>query len=335
MQVSLRSLHGHSSAVNAVRFTADGKYCCTCSDDKTVKLWNPHADDPSSSSSTSSGPSDSPQGLLIKSYSGSHSHGILDIAISHDNTQFVSAGKDRAVYLHDVGSGNVIRRIQAHEQRTNAVLLNSDSNVLMTASYDQSVRLWDLRSQSRTPVQILSDFKDSATSLALTGDSSIVVGCVDGVLRTYDVRKGVLESDMLNDPIVCVRLTNDSKAVLSMCLTSEPPNAIDGNAGINNNLHLTEIETGQYLKSYEGGINSSYKSECCACSDDNHISSGSEDGFISFWNIVSGKLIKRIRHGTPINQKAAAISSVSHHPTESLLLSSAYDGTVRLWSSKI
>ena len=35
------------SAVNAVRFTTDGNYCMTASDDRSVKLWNPHKDDPS------------------------------------------------------------------------------------------------------------------------------------------------------------------------------------------------------------------------------------------------------------------------------------------------
>ena len=32
------------------------------------------------------------------------------------------------------------------------------------------------------------DCKDSATSVTIT-DQAIVVGCVDGVLRTYDLRK--------------------------------------------------------------------------------------------------------------------------------------------------
>ena len=34
-------------SVNAVRFTHDGNYCMTASEDRTVKLWNPHKDDPS------------------------------------------------------------------------------------------------------------------------------------------------------------------------------------------------------------------------------------------------------------------------------------------------
>jgi mitogen-activated protein kinase organizer 1 len=59
----------------------------TGSNDRTVKLWNPHKDDIQVAN----------QGLLIKTYSGSHGYGILDLAISKDNSKFVSAGGDKYV----------------------------------------------------------------------------------------------------------------------------------------------------------------------------------------------------------------------------------------------
>lgn len=65
-------MNRHSAAVNSVRFTADGNYCMTCSDDKTVHLWNPHKDDPTTEGNA----------LLIKSYSGTHGYQIFDVAIS-------------------------------------------------------------------------------------------------------------------------------------------------------------------------------------------------------------------------------------------------------------
>lgn len=68
-----RTLNGHSAAINAVRFTSDGSYCMTCSDDRTVKLWNPHKDDPSVTTGNA---------LLIKTYSGVHGYQVFDISIS-------------------------------------------------------------------------------------------------------------------------------------------------------------------------------------------------------------------------------------------------------------
>ena len=67
-----RILKGHTSAVNAVRYTADGNYCMTCSDDRSVKLWNPNKDDPRQDG----------HALMIKTYSGTHGYQIFDISIS-------------------------------------------------------------------------------------------------------------------------------------------------------------------------------------------------------------------------------------------------------------
>ena len=71
-------------------------------------------------------------------------------------------------------------------------------------SYDRSVCLWDCRSRNTQPIQTMShatgnnlhDFlsnksyslADSVTSLAFA-EYEIIVGSVDGHIRTYDIRK--------------------------------------------------------------------------------------------------------------------------------------------------
>lgn len=62
----------HQSGVNVIKFTTDGNYCISCSDDRTIKLWNPHRCDPSNDSN----------GLLIKTYSGVHGYQVLDADVS-------------------------------------------------------------------------------------------------------------------------------------------------------------------------------------------------------------------------------------------------------------
>ena len=42
--------------------------------------------------------------------------------------------------------------------------LNEDCTVVMTASYDNTLKFWDLRSVNREPIQTLSDFRDSVTT---------------------------------------------------------------------------------------------------------------------------------------------------------------------------
>ena len=54
-------------------------------------------------------------------------------------------------------------------QKVNCVKFNQpDSTVIISGSYDATVRCWDCRSRSLEPIQILDDAKDSVSSLAVS-----------------------------------------------------------------------------------------------------------------------------------------------------------------------
>ena len=134
---------GQPSGVNAVKWTHDGAFAMTCSEDRNLYLWNPFRVDHKGS------------GFLLKSYTGGHSHGVVDVAIAKSNDCFLSAGGDRAAFLWDVPSGKVLRKLNKHTQKINSVALNDDTSVAVTGSDDSTVQLWDLKSKSREPVQEL------------------------------------------------------------------------------------------------------------------------------------------------------------------------------------
>lgn len=59
------------------------------------------------------------------------------------------------------------------------------------------MRLWDTKSNSQVPIQVLDEARDSVTSLAVQG-FEIVTGSVDGKVRTYDLRRGLLTVDLID-----------------------------------------------------------------------------------------------------------------------------------------
>lgn len=63
-------------------------------------------------------------------------------------------------------------------------------------SFDATVRLWDCKSQSTKPIQVLEDSKDSVSSLHVLGHE-IVTGSVDGKIRLYDLRTGMMYADTI------------------------------------------------------------------------------------------------------------------------------------------
>ncbi|OQR92414.1 mitogen-activated protein kinase organizer [Achlya hypogyna] len=297
-----RVLRGHVGPVHAVRFNDKGTYCMSCGNDRTIRLWNPHReglDGPESA-------------FLVKSYTGFHGYEVRDVAIENDNAKFVSCGRDKAIFQWDVVTGKVVRKLEGHTHSINAVEYNEDCSVLASASYDSTVRLWDMRSRnSFAPIQILEHFKDSVTSVKLT-THEIIAGSVDGHVRTYDLRAGLLTQDNVHSPVVSVNLSSDLNCVVAATMAKT--------------VYLFEKATGSELNAFEGHRMDSYGVEAGFTYDDAHIYSGSEDGRVVIWDMV---------HKTDTSKSFTAhhkpVRSVVSHPTENMLLTASVDSTVKVW----
>lgn len=96
-----------------------------------------------------------------------------------------------------------------------------------------------MRSRNRSPIQTLEGCKDSATSVSATpsGDE-VVVGCVDGKVRTYDLRAANVHEDDVHAPVTHTSVSHDGKCLLVTCL-----------GGI---VRLLEKASGAQLNSYTG-----------------------------------------------------------------------------------
>jgi mitogen-activated protein kinase organizer 1 len=286
------SMEGHKGAVLVCRFNSDGTYCMSGGKDRKIILWNPH------------------KGTQVKEYDKTHGYEVLDIKIMKDNSKFASGGGDKTFFLWDVSTGKTLRRIRGHDGRINTLSFNDDENVLVSGSYDRTVRCWDLRSNLRDPIQTIADHRDSVTSVVVKG-SQIFSSSVDGCMRIYDVRMATRSTDHIASAITSLSLSNDSNCILLSCMDST--------------VRLFDKSTGELLNKYKSHVNEVYKVESCMSNTDAHVVSGSEDHCIYFWNLVEGNVIHTLRgHSRPV-------ISVSYHPKETCLLSASVDGTVKCW----
>ncbi|CAJ0910675.1 16777_t:CDS:2 [Entrophospora sp. SA101] len=265
------------------KYNSTGEYVLSAGQDKLIRLWNPET------------------GLNIKTYSG-HGKEILDISITSDHTRFVSCGGDRQVFYWDVSTGRTISRFDGHSQRINSVDFNFDGSVIASGSFDTTIRLWDCKARSRSPIQILSEAKDSITSL-LVKDYEIVAGSTDGNIMIYDLRMGALLTDYISHPVTSVTLSGDNNCILASSLDSV--------------IRLMDKENGHK--------NSTYKIHSCLSNDDSRIISGSEDGSIYIWDLLDGNLLKTIEAHSGI------VTYVTYHPRIDGMLSSSIDGLVKVW----
>ncbi|KXZ55768.1 hypothetical protein GPECTOR_2g1318 [Gonium pectorale] len=280
-------LKGHEGAVLAVRFNPHGSYC-----DRTVRLWNPHS------------------GILVKTYAG-HGYEVRDAAVARDNSKFASCGGDkqaRGVFLWDVASGNFIRKLRGHDGTVNAVCWAAEDSLLLTAGYDQCVKVWDMKSRSIDPIQVIKGFQDSVTCVAASG-SSILAGSVDGTVRRFDVRLGRATSDQLHSPVTGLAVTRDGLCVLAACTDSC--------------LRLLDAGSGQQLAAYTGHLHASVKMDCCLTPSDAYVVGSSETGEVFYWDLVEAEAVDHFKaHG-------GVVTSMSMHPDGALLLTSSVDGLIK------
>jgi len=284
-------LKGHQGSCLVVKYNNDGNYCISGGADKTIRLWNPA------------------KATQIKTYRG-HGWEVLDLDVAKDNARIASCGGDKMVFMWDVASGRTIRKFRGHDSRVNCIKFNEDNSVLITGSYDKTVKLWDCKSQNFDPIQVLGDAKDSVASVFVS-QYEIITGSIDGSVRTYDIRAGMLTTDSIGQPVASVALSHDSNCILCGCLDNE--------------VRLLDKTTCELLNEYKGHKNCNYKIDCIFSQDDAVIVSGSEDGLVYIWDLVESKILAKLKG------HFGQVTALSYHPNGSALLSGSADSNIRLW----
>ncbi|KAK9469707.1 WD40-repeat-containing domain protein [Lipomyces arxii] len=288
------ALKEHLGPVHVVKYNSSGQYILSGGQDKKILLWNPNT------------------ARFIKSYNA-HGYEVLDIAVAYDNKTFVSCGGDRTVFLWDVSTGSTISRFSGHMSRVNTVDFNSNASIVASGSNDAKVRLWDTKSSSSKPIQMLEEAKDSVSSLQISG-SQIITGSVDGNVRTYDLRMGKLTEDLIGHPVTSVKNSIDEACILVSTLDST--------------IRLMDKSNGTMLQSFKGHINKEYRVRSCFGDNDVYVVSGSEDGKIYAWDIISGRIVHQLK-----TREDKVVACVAYHPKNSQMASGSSDGTINVWDS--
>ncbi|KAL8700043.1 MAG: hypothetical protein Q9201_005666 [Fulgogasparrea decipioides] len=273
----------------------------TGSSDRSIRLYNPAK---ASLSSPGSG--------LVQTYSA-HGYEVLDISVTEDNARFASVGGDKQVFFWDVATARTLRRWAGHFGRVNCVDFGGEEgSVVVSGSFDATVRLWDCKSQSTNPVQVFEDSKDSVSSLHVLGHE-IVTGSVDGKMRLYDLRMGMMYVDTIgrkNNPQS--HQTSDGNAVLVSTLDST--------------IRLMDKSNGQMLQSYRGHINTDFRIRSCLGLGDAVVISGSEDGKLRIWDSLEGKVLE-----TLAAHDGKVASAVTCNSSRKEFASTGADGNVIIW----
>jgi len=359
----------------AVRInTADGNYCLTTGSDRTIRLWNPSRLDPAFPPSTINTSNDYPverlpRALPIQKYEVRHAPSAL--AVHPEGTQLLTAS-DKAAVLLDTVTTQIVRQWHGHTAVINDVAFHHHSQaggsfVAATASYDATVCLWDGRSStSHQPLQTLKEAKDSVTAVEwIAGASASTILCtasVDGCLRTYDVRKGVMTCDDYGSPITGISVSRGGINNNNFAATTHPwvaVSCLDGSIRVTSTdkeeSHMTLGTT-----SSTGGaeklpvlwtcrglhVAGRYALECCFNADASLVASCSVDGRVALYdsrslvragpskNTTLSRPRDSLPHAAGLWGHQAPACSVAAHPRDTdVVITASYDGNCVVWAS--
>lgn len=154
-------LLGHRGPVNAVQLR--GNLAVSASGDGVAKLWNLVS------------------GNCVKEFP-SKDRGMACVEFSPDSLTIFAGGNDQVIYQFDASTGELIREMSGHSGLVRSLHLDSANGRLVSGSYDNTVRAYDIRDGESliqfigwTASWILSAKLDYRRIIATSQDGRIVV----------------------------------------------------------------------------------------------------------------------------------------------------------------
>lgn len=275
--------------------------------DATVKVW------------------DTATGKLIHNFEG-HLSGISTIAWTPDGQWVASGSDDKNIRFWNVNTGRAhTTPFIGHNNYVYQIAFTPKGNILVSGSYDEAVFLWDVR--RACVMRSLPAHSDPVSGIDVVHDGTLIVSCAtDGLVRIWDTHTGQCLRTLVhedNPPATYVKFSINGKYILAWTL--------DGC------IRLWNYVESRVIKTYQGHVNKKYSvSGCFALYGSPDVKytpppcavvSGSEDGVIVCWDVISKNILQRIEGHTDV---VLGVHSGKFNGKR-LLVSCGLDKTVRVW----
>lgn len=367
------TIPGHSQALTGIRISPDGKRAITSSVDQTVRLFDlsaapkelksfagqpgpvsslavSHAFDTVVSGSTTGvlkfWKSD---GVDLKSLAG-HTGAISALTFHPSGKQIGSGGQDGTIRFWQLPPPEPIA-LSGHSQPVNSFAINSTGEVVLTASADKQVLVFNTANGKLTKKLVAAPQPLTSVSLS-SDDQSVVAGDATGSLRTWQLQDGKTQSEvyahaggvtsvvMIPKTQVAVTSGGDGvlktwqlplpglrplpphgNAVTALTVAKKNPWVVTSAADLT--TRLSSLETAKEIRLFPGAT--APATSLAFDPAESVLTATLSNGYIKGWTVADSKPAFELLAHAGINHKMA------FHPKGTQFATVGQDGVVRLW----
>ncbi|KAK4450281.1 hypothetical protein QBC34DRAFT_297268 [Podospora aff. communis PSN243] len=325
-----RTLTGHGGNVASVEFSHDDKTLLTTSSDGSAKIWDVSTgaclrklEGFDNSSTVRSGVFSHNEHLAAFVSSGKtiqlwdlrtielqgHVGQISAVACSHQGTLVASASGNGSCLIHDA-TGKQQRQLKGHTDRINSIAFSLDDGLLVTASFDNTVKVWDLATGACW--QTLKGDEGTMYAAAFSPNGRWVASVSNDKtanLKIWDAATGACQH-------TCVGHESGINSVAFSCDSLRVASGSDDKT-----IKIWDVSNGtcQKILSHGNKVNAVVYSP-----DGRYLVSASDDRTVKVWDATTYACVRTFKgHG-------AAVRSVALSPDGRLAVSTS-TGTIRAW----
>lgn len=311
--------------------SARSPYLFSAGEDKQVKCW------------------DLEQNKVVRQFHG-HLSGVYSLALHPRLDCFVTAGRDGTARVWDIRTKQTVHVLAGHTNTVTSILTGECDPQVITASMDSTVRLWDLAAgrtittltHHKKGVRALTSHPTEFAFASASADRIKKWACPVGTfLHNFEAvqesimqrRKRIYEETNSSSFSSGVFDQTESKAL--SIVSEKVENSIDGTSMI----PITTDHTGKSLSTINTSGSSTTNNMAAsiintmAVNADGVMVSGSDDGFLTFWDWSSARPFQKLK--SPVQPGSldceAGILTATFDHSGLRLLTGEVDKTIKIW----